>query len=175
MTMPQRLQQMASELYTAGLQLELLDSAGQVPSPLPVDQLQQQVIASRALAARTTLLAADFASRTGSDSSEYLGKARAELATAVTHTYNAVRLFTETASITAAATAHPDAPGGKAYEGRLVLAHADARGNLWRASEAITRAAQHLEMHRSVEQFLTDMRVPAPADPGTSPRHNHRR
>ncbi|MFD5128975.1 hypothetical protein [Streptomyces olindensis] len=88
---------MSLELRDAFDNLELLDSAGQVPSPLPVREMLQHTVTAQTLAISTTLLAGELITRIGTDPSQEQSKAVSQMTTAVTHTSAAAHHFSQTA------------------------------------------------------------------------------
>ncbi|MDX2821032.1 hypothetical protein PV416_07995 [Streptomyces ipomoeae] len=166
--LPHRLQQLSLELRSASEHLELLDSTGHVPDPLPVHTLLQHTVTAQHLSARTALLADEFAGHLGTRPSEYLSRALMELVTAATHTCAAASLFAQTAHTATPLQPTPGTPDAESRNWRTVLDHATGRGELRRASEAVHSAGRHLKTHRDVERFLAGLRAPAPRTPQNS-------
>ncbi|MBT2409362.1 hypothetical protein J7I94_02095 [Streptomyces sp. ISL-12] len=167
------MQQVSTELRTIGLRLQLLDIAGKVPSPLPIAELRQHLATAQILATNTALLSRKFTHGHGNNPSEHTSKAMAELESAVAHTREAVHSFRETVSIAMSPAPKPGTLAASSHEWGLVINHADGRGHLLRASDAVTRAAQHVETHHSVEQYIAQMRGTVPRRPDSPPR-SHR-
>ncbi|MDX2881160.1 hypothetical protein [Streptomyces ipomoeae] len=167
-SLPHRLQQLSLELRSASEHLELLDSTGHIPDPLPVHTLLQHTLTAQHLATRTTLLADEFATHIGTRPSAYLSRALMELVTAVTHTCAAASLFAQTAHTATSPQPTPGTPDAQSRNGRTVLDHATGRRELRRASEAVHAAGRHLKTHRDVQHFLAGLRAPTPRTPQNS-------
>ncbi|MFF9785087.1 hypothetical protein [Streptomyces nigrescens] len=169
------MERLSVELRDACHRLELLDSTGQIPSPVPLVELLKHAATAQSLSAGTTLLAAEFATHFGtSPSTKHLSDALSQLVTAVTQTCTASSLFAQTAHASASSAPDPGTSHADRRNWQMVIDHATGRRELRRASEAVGAAERHLQTHREMQRFLTEMRTPAAALPGPTSRTHPR-